>query len=66
MKKHLMIFTIFSINRRDNLYFLNNINNSTTKYNTSFEWQIILGHFNIKDVINLQNKVLGMNITNQL
>ena len=55
--------TTFNINQKNNLYFLNNISNSKINSNTLFEWHRILGHCNTKDVIKLQNKVLGMNIT---
>ena len=45
--------TTFKIDQKNNLYFLNNISNSKTRSNTLFEWHKILGHCNIKNIINL-------------
>ena len=55
--------TALNINQKNNLYLLNNISNSKINYNTLFEWHILLGHCNNKDIIKLQNKVLSFNIT---
>lgn len=54
----------FNIEKRDKLYFLNNVCTLKCNSHTVEEWHRILGHCNVKDVIKLENVVKGMHISN--
>ena len=49
----------FNIEKREKLYFLNNVCSLKKNSHTVEEWHRILGHFNVKDVMKLENVVKG-------
>ena len=58
--------TQFSFIEKGNLYYLNNVSNqSVVKTRSLKEWHQVLGHCNIKDVLNLENVVDGMKIVDK-
>ena len=57
--------TVFDIEKHHNLYFLNNVGSSSNASYSLREWYQIFGHCNVRDILNLENVVHGMKITNK-
>ena len=57
--------TVFDIEKHGNLYFLNNVGSPKNASYSLKEWHQIFGHCNVRDILNLENVVDGMNITNK-
>ena len=57
--------TQFKLNKINNLYYLNNLNDNLCKSRSLREWHKVLGHCNTKDVLKLETVVEGMKITNK-
>ena len=54
--------TLFEIEQRGRLYYLNGISSSKSNASTLMEWHKIMGHCNFQDLRRLQNVVDGMKI----
>ena len=57
--------TVFDIEEKGRLYFLNSIKNKNDANHTVVEWHKILGHCNMKDILKLENVVEGMCISSK-
>lgn len=57
--------TIFEIEKKGKLYYLNNVKNNTTVTRSLKEWHIVLGHCNVRDILKLEEVVEGMKINNK-
>ena len=57
--------TIFDIKKNGKLYYLNNINTAKSTTRSLKEWHSVLGHCNVRDVLNLESVVDGMKITSK-
>ena len=57
--------TVFDIEKHGNLYFLNNVGSPKNASYSLKEWHQIFGYCNVRDILNLENVVDGMNITNK-
>ena len=57
--------TEFNIESQGKLYFLYNVSPSKSGTHTLEEWYRILGHCNIKDILELEKVVTGMKISNK-
>ena len=57
--------TEFDIESQGKLYFLYNVSPSKSGTHTLEEWHRILGHCNIKDILELEKVVKGMKISNK-
>ena len=55
--------TVFDIEKRGRLYYLNNTISSKSSTHSLEEWHKILGHCNKNDVLKLENVVKGMKIS---
>ena len=55
--------TVFEIVKKDQLYFLNSVNVSKCVSRPLQQWHEIMGHCNIKDVMQLEKVTEGMKIT---
>ena len=56
--------TMFQVEQRGRLYYLNSISSSENNARSLMEWHKVLGHCNLNDVRKLQSVVNGLNITN--
>ena len=57
--------TVFNIDKRGKLYYLNSVVTTKEASHNLQEWHEIMGHCNAKDVLNLEKVVTGMNITDK-
>ena len=57
--------TEFGIEKHGSLYFLKNVGSPKNASYSLQEWHQILGHCNVRDIINLEKVVDGMKITNK-
>ena len=57
--------TVFNIDKRGKLYYLNSVVTTKEASHSLQEWHEIMGHCNAKDVLNLEQVVSGMNITDK-
>ena len=57
--------TIFDIEQKGRLYYLNNVKSSTIISRPLSEWHEVLGHSNVQDILKLENCVEGMKITDK-
>lgn len=57
--------TRFNVQKSNNLYYLYNVNHAKKKTRSLQDWHEVLGHCNIKDVLNLENAVEGMTISSK-
>ena len=57
--------TMFGIEQKGRLYYLNSISSSKTNASSLMEWHKIMGHCNFQDLRKLQNVVDGMKIADE-
>ena len=57
--------TIFGIEQKGRLYYLNSISCSKNNASSLMEWHKIMGHCNFQDLRKLQNVVEGMKIADE-
>ena len=57
--------TVFDIEKKGRLYYLNNVKEKNSVSHTVVEWHKILGHCNMKDILKLEGIVYGMCISSK-
>ena len=57
--------TVFDIEKKGKLYYINNVNFPKSNSQTIQEWHRVLGHCNIRDLLKLPEVVDGMKISNK-
>ena len=57
--------TIFDIEKKGKLYYINNVDAPKRNSQTVYEWHRILGHLNVKDLLKLPDVVDGMKISDK-